>query len=78
MGRIKAPVYGFYGGNDARITNTVEPTKANMKELNKTYAPHVFDGAGHGFLRQQNGANQKAASQAWPETIAFFKENLNK
>ena len=24
IAKIKAPVYGFYGGNDARVTSTVE------------------------------------------------------
>ena len=50
-----------------------------MKDLNKTYTPNIFDGAGHGFLRQQSardGANLKAAQQAWPMTIQFLKSNL--
>jgi dienelactone hydrolase len=45
-----------------------------MKELNKTYEPHIFDGAGHGFLRQQdgkNGANLKATQEAWPGPSSF-------
>ena len=49
-----------------------------MKKLGKTYEPHIYDGAGHGFLRQQdgqNGANMKAAEQAWPATIEFLREN---
>jgi carboxymethylenebutenolidase len=79
MEQITAPVAGFYGGDDARITATVEPTKQLMSDLKKSYAPYVFDGAGHGFMRQQsgrNGANQKAADQAWPEAISFLKKNL--
>jgi carboxymethylenebutenolidase len=79
LAKIKAPILGMYGGNDARITSTVEPTKAAMTELGKSYEPHVFDGAGHGFLRQQtgqDGANMKATQQAWPATIAFFKKHL--
>ena len=78
MANVKAAVAGFYGGNDNRITSTVEPTTAKMKELGKTYAPHVFEGAGHGFLRQQGAAdtaNHKAADQAWPETVKFLKEH---
>jgi dienelactone hydrolase len=45
-----------------------------MKRLGKTYRPHVYDGAGHGFLRDQNGrdgANRRATEQAWPATVAF-------
>jgi carboxymethylenebutenolidase len=74
---IKAPVMGFYGGNDARVTSTVESTAAKMKELGKSYVPHVFDGAGHGFLKNQaTEANYKAATEAWPLTIAFLTKNL--
>lgn len=75
--KIVAPVLGCYGGNDARITATVEPTKAAMAELKKPYEPNVYEGAGHGFLRQHNSpANIKASEQAWQSTIKFFKKNL--
>ena len=56
---------GFYGGDDARVNATIEPAEAEMKKLGKTYEPHIYDGAGHGFLRQQdgqNGANMKATA----------------
>jgi carboxymethylenebutenolidase len=78
MAKIACPVAGFYGGDDARITATVEPTKKTMAELKKSYDPHVYEGAGHGFLRQQSGreANAKAAAQAWTSTIEFLKKNL--
>ena len=79
MGRIRAPVVGFYGGDDARVTTTVEPTRALMTRVGKSYEPHVFEGAGHGFLRDQagrNGANLKAAQAAWPRTVTFLKEAL--
>ena len=78
MKNIEAPVLGLYGGNDARITSTVDPTSAQMKRLGKSYTAHVYDGAGHGFLRAQdaqNGANLKAAQQAWPATIDFLREH---
>jgi carboxymethylenebutenolidase len=48
---ITAPVYGFYGGNDARIGATVPGTTAAMKAAGKTYEPVIYDGAGHGFMR---------------------------
>ena len=75
--KIAAPVLGLYGGDDARITKTVEPTTAAMKELNKSYTPHTYESAGHGFLRQRkNEANQKAAGAAWTETTGFLKKYL--
>jgi len=79
MARIRAPVSGFYGGDDARVTSTVEPARTSMQRLGKRYEPHVYEGAGHGFLRDQagrNGANLKAAQQAWPATVAFLRETL--
>jgi carboxymethylenebutenolidase len=79
LARIKAPVLGHYGGDDARITTTIAPTEAEMKKLGKTYEPHIYEGAGHGFLRAQEdreGANLKATQQAWPRTVAFLRERL--
>jgi carboxymethylenebutenolidase len=76
---VRAPVLGLYGGDDARVTSTVEATRAKMEELGKTYETRVFDGAGHGFLRAQGGqggANRKAAEQAWPMTVAFLRRRL--
>jgi len=75
---IKAPVLGLYGGNDNRVTSTVPTAETEMKKVGKTYEPHVFDGAGHGFLRQQmgaDGANMKATQQAWPLTVEFLRKN---
>lgn len=70
MSRIKAPVYGFYAGNDNRIDSTIPDTVANMKAAGKTYEPVTYEGAGHGFMRageapDANDANKKARNDAW-------------
>jgi carboxymethylenebutenolidase len=70
MARIKAPVYGFYAGDDARIGATVPGTMEQMKALGKAYDPVTYDGAGHGFMRageapDANDANRKARTEAW-------------
>ncbi len=81
LANIKAPVLGLYGGDDARVTSTVDPTKSEMQKLGKTYDPHVFEGAGHGFLRAQSGkdgANLKATREAWPLTVAFLQKYAGK
>src|SRR5437870_3726659 len=71
MSRIKAPVYGFYAGNDARIDATIPDTVAAMKNAGKTYDPVTYEGAGHGFMRagetpdDTNPANKKAREDAW-------------
>ncbi len=67
---ITAPVYGFYAGNDARISSTVPDTKTAMAAAGKTYDPVIYDGAGHGFMRagedptNTNPANTAARKQA--------------
>src|SRR6185369_17100063 len=51
LARIKAPVYGFYAGNDARINATLPATTQAMNDLKKKFEPVTYDGAGHGFMR---------------------------
>ena len=76
---VKAPVLGHYGGDDARVNATIEPARTVLEKLGRRYEPHVYDGAGHGFLRAQtlrDGANLKATREAWPRTLAFLREHL--
>ena len=76
---VKAPVLGLYGGNDARVNSTIPRAESVLKALGRTYEPHIYEGAGHGFLRQQggqNGANLTATQQAWPATVAWFRRYL--
>jgi len=76
---IRAPVLGLYGGDDARVNATVGPAEASMKELGKTFITHTYPGAGHGFLRAQDGrdgGNLSASGKAWPATIEFLKKSL--
>ena len=70
MPRIKAPVYGFYAGNDARIGATLPDAVQQMKAAGKTFEPVTYDGAGHGFMRageapDASDANRKARTDAW-------------
>jgi carboxymethylenebutenolidase len=70
ISRIKAPVYGFYAGNDARIDATIPDTVAAMKAAGKIYDPVTYEGAGHGFMRAGEApdatpANIAARDQSW-------------
>jgi carboxymethylenebutenolidase len=80
LAAISAPVLGLYGGSDARVGATLDATQAAMQAKGKSYERHVFDGAGHGFLRAQSGqdgANQRATEQAWPLTLGFLRKHLH-
>ena len=80
LAAITAPVYGFYAGNDARISATVPDATAAMKSAGKKYEPVIYEGAGHGFMRAGedptrtagNEANIKAREESW----ARWKELL--
>ncbi|MFZ2198403.1 MAG: dienelactone hydrolase family protein, partial [Thermodesulfovibrionales bacterium] len=79
LGSIKAPVLGLYGGDDARVNATIGPAEAEMKKLGKVYEVEIYEGAGHGFLRQQDGrdgANMKASHQAWSRMLGFLRKHL--
>ena len=87
LARIKAPVYGFYAGNDARINAALPKTIEMMKELGKKFEPVTYEGAGHGFMRagdapeptapQPKGdqaADQKAAED-YQKALTAYKAN---
>ena len=76
---VDAPVLGLYGEDDARVNETIPAAKAGMAANKEFYEANVYPGAGHGFLRAQgerDGANARAAGQAWPRAIAFLREHL--
>jgi carboxymethylenebutenolidase len=75
----KAPVLGLYGGNDNRVNANIDKAKEGMAKAGATYDPHVFEGAGHGFLRQQSGSaqapgNMKATEEGWKLTLDWLKK----
>lgn len=79
LSAVQAPVLGLYGGDDARVNATIDPARTEMERLGKNYEPNIYGGAGHGFLRQQegrDGANMQATQEAWPRTIEFLKAQL--
>ncbi len=78
IARITAPVYGFYGGNDARVDATIPTAAAAMKEAGKSYTPVTYEGAGHGFMRageapDASEPNKKARDEAWTSLAGLLK-----
>ena len=77
--RIKAPVYGFYGGNDNRVNATIPDSEKVMKDTGKKYEPVIYKGAGHGFMRagQEPDAsedNRKARDVAFERLIGLLNK----
>jgi carboxymethylenebutenolidase len=85
---IKAPVYGFYAGNDARVGATVPKTQELMKAAGKKYDVVTYEGAGHGFMRAGDAppppadaeqkmrdayaGNKKSRDEAWARWKALL------
>jgi carboxymethylenebutenolidase len=70
VNKIQCPVYGFYGGNDNRVSSSIPASERLMKAAGKTYEPVTYEGAGHGFMRageqpEAQEANKKARAESW-------------
>jgi carboxymethylenebutenolidase len=79
LARIGAPVLGLYGENDARVNATIPAAEAALAGRAAPFETEMYDGAGHGFLRAQDGqdgANLRASRAAWPRTVGWLRHYL--
>ncbi len=75
IAKITAPVFGYYGGNDARINATIPGSIKLMEDAKKTYITKTYAEAGHGFSRageapDANEANKRAFNNGWRDWLA--------
>ncbi|HVS03535.1 MAG TPA: dienelactone hydrolase family protein [Thermoanaerobaculia bacterium] len=77
---IAAPVYGFYASDDARVNATIAETRRLMDLHGKTYEVEIYEGTGHGFMRQADepdaAAGLRAASEAAWERLTRLLATL--
>lgn len=79
LSQVKVPVFGFYGGNDFRITAQVPRVEEAMKQAGLPFEAVVYEGAGHGFMRSGESENAPAADRtAREEAWKRWKELLAK
>ena len=81
LANLQAPVLGLYAGNDTPVNATIPDAEAEMRRLGKHYEKEIYQGADHGFLREQSGggaANERASQQTWNRTIQFLKQYLER
>lgn len=76
--KIEIPVYGFYGGNDARVNSTIPETEKNMNRLGKFYTYNIYEGGGHGFMRSgaqpdASEENKLAREKAWEDLLEILE-----
>lgn len=78
--QISAPIYGFYGENDARINSGIPAVEELMNRHGKTYEYEIYDGAGHAYMRSGDDpegteANKAARDASW-ERLKQILDNL--
>jgi len=76
VAKIKAPVLGLYGENDARVNTTIPNATEGMTGDGQSFEHEIYEGAGHGFFRAQggqDGANGVAAKKGWDRALEFLR-----
>ncbi len=78
VANIEAPVFGFYGGADARVNATIPKTEEAMKAEGKRFEPVIYEGAGHAYMR--SGAmpdatepNRRAHDESWKRWLVALR-----
>lgn len=84
IAKIKAPVYGFYGGDDQRVNATLSRTESFMREAGNTFEYKIYPGAGHAYMRSgaapdAKKANKNAMEASWERIKNILaREDLKK
>jgi carboxymethylenebutenolidase len=74
---IEAAVFGVYAELDARITPGKDPLEQALKEAGITYQMKVYPGVNHAFHNDTGPRYDKTqATQAWQDTLAWFKQHV--
>lgn len=83
---LNAAVLGVFGAEDKGIppASVKQFEAALTKAGEKIEKINIYEGAGHGFMREKNGTNPnpeyraEAAKDAWKQIEAFFAKKLKK
>jgi len=77
VARITCPVYGFYGGEDKRVNDSLPAFEHAMRGAGKRFERHVYPGAPHAFFNDQRPTYHAGASRdAFARTLSAFREHL--
>jgi len=75
---LNVPVLGFFGAEDRSIpVREVQEFRAALADLGKNAEVLIVSRVGHGFaIPTGAGYNEKAANEAWEQTLKFLEQNL--
>lgn len=78
VANITAPLLLNFAEMDKRVNASWGPYEAALKEHNKEYTAHIYDGANHGFHNYSTSRYDEAhAKLAWQRTMDFFEKHLS-
>ena len=73
----QAAVHVMYGETDSRITGERPQVEAALQQTGRPFMITVHTGAAHAFFNDTGGSyNEKAATDAWNATLAWFRQHL--
>ena len=73
LARIRAPILGVYGEDDARINADLPRVESQLRALKKDHHFNIYPGTGHGFLKPgRKGNDGPQPEQAWGDILAFY------
>jgi len=77
VAKVKANVLAIYAGKDTRINHKAGYVEAALKKTGKPYKVITYPEVDHAFHNDTGKRyEEKAATQAWAETIAWFAKYL--
>lgn len=78
-GGVNAPILTLIGTEDSSIpVDAVEAMHAAFEEAGIKNEYQVYDGADHAFFNDtRESYSEEASADAWPRTLAWFRENLS-
>ena len=77
LSATKAAVLVMYGETDTRLTEQRTQVEPALQQTGRPYQIIVHAGAGHAFFNDTGGSyNEKAATDAWNATLAWFRTHL--
>ncbi|HEV7659579.1 MAG TPA: dienelactone hydrolase family protein [Allosphingosinicella sp.] len=76
--RVQAAMLIILAGLDNRVNGTARPWAEALRAAGKDVTVHEFPNVDHAFHNDTSAAryNREAATQAWAETLAFFRRHL--
>ena len=76
---VKAPIMTFLGTEDRIPVEGVEAMHAGFDEAGIKNEYTIYDGAQHAFFNdtRESSYDPEASADAWPKTLAWFRDHVN-